>query len=124
MIYASFKADGSVSIKDGEKIIKFDKFGNDVSHSLSMNDMSHFQPCNTVSILTSSGSVKVAVFDVIGTMTEIDGTLNSMMNLVTRGGFLRRLTRKGVSDGISYTQVLFLYTKETRMEDIMKCLIS
>lgn len=122
MIYCSFNADGSVAIKDVDNIRKFDKFGNDVSKSLSMKDMSGFMPYKAVSVLTSLGTVRVGVFDTQLAMVEYEGTLNTLMNLVMRGGFIRRIMCKGTDNGISYTQVIFLYSQDCNLGDISTCL--
>lgn len=122
MIYCSFNFDGSVAIKDGDTIRKFDKFGNDVSKSLSMKDMSGFVPFKAVSILTSLGTVQVGVFDTESEMVEYEGTLNTLMNLISRGGFIRRVMCKGIDNGISYTQIIFLYSQDCNLGDISTCL--
>ena len=122
MIYCSFNFDGSVAIKDGDTIRKFDKFGNDVSKSLSMKDMSGFVPFKAVSILTSLGTVRVGVFDTESEMVEYEGTLNTLMNLISRGGFIRRVMCKGIYNGISYTQIIFLYSQDCNLGDISTCL--
>lgn len=119
MILCSFNSDGSVAIKDGNIINKFDKFGMFHPNGITMKDISNFSPYKVISVLTSCGEVTVGLFDESDYVAETQGNFNTVMNITEKGGYLRRVIRKGIEDGVSFTQVIFIYQKDFNLQGVI-----
>lgn len=72
-----------------------------------------------ISILSSSNTVEIALFDE-GDVRKYKGTSDTVFSLMKTGGFIRRLQTKGVHGGVKYTQMIFLYSVDKDLNDILR----
>lgn len=122
MIVGIQKTNKNLIIQDNDKFVEFDMFGKVVSLSPNVTpaDLGRKQLFKAISVLSSNGVVHVGVFDNENTFR--DGSLSTMMNLSMKRGYFKRLMLTSTESGISYTQTIFLYTKETDLGEYIKCI--
>lgn len=122
MIVGIQKRNKNILIQDNDKFIEFDMIGRAVTLNpvVTPADLGNKQFYKAISVLSSNGEVHVGVFDTENTFR--DGTLNTMIDLSMKRGYFKRLMLSGTDNGISYTQTIFLYTKETDLGEFVKCI--
>lgn len=122
MIVAIQRSNGNIIVQDNNKYIMFDNLGKAVTCNpdLTSADLANKQYYKALSVLSSGGVVQVGVFD--NETTYKEGTLSTAMNLSMKRGYIRRLILSGTEGGISYTQTIFIYHKETDLGEYVSCI--
>lgn len=121
MVIGISQKDGGIIVTDNNICKKYDRLGKYVGDmTLTARDLNSRQLFKAISVLTSNGETEVGVFD--DGLSTRKGTADTMINLTMKGGFCRRLMQSGKQSNISYTQVIFLYSKDTEMGEYLQCI--
>lgn len=111
MADAIITPDGGIVVGDRGTYVKFDKFGKYVSKVPLNSQMINSRiDVDVVSVITSSGGTDIYI-DKDGNVTRKGGSLSTVMDLSSNGGYLRRLRLSFCEGGINCTQTIFVYNK-------------
>lgn len=125
LVQAYIKGNDTVAVIDSDMCKIFDRSGR------ILNDNAPLTPdivmgrdvYKAISVLSSSTEVEIALFDE-AEVRKYKGDSNTVFSLMSVGGFIRRIQTKGVSNGIKYTQMIFLYSCDKDLEEIMRKVVN
>lgn len=105
MSFIVHTSDGGLAIKDEETYHKFDMFGKYVcSIPVTPAMLETKESVRIVSVLTSCG-----ITEVYEEGKTSFGSADTVIELTDKKGYAYRLRRTGDTNGIRYTQTLFIY---------------
>lgn len=113
MIRVTMSGRNEVYILENEKIVKFDGFGEVIDENVPRTPTvtNAMQNLPIFSVLSSGGQVDTAIFE-NDTMKRYSCGMSAsdiVSSLMTLKGFARMLKRTGMSDGIKFNQMIYIF---------------
>ena len=119
MVYGTVRSDETLCLIDDGVCHLFDKMGRykgriEIPPDVAMNK----REFKAVSVVSTVKDVVIGVFDEAG-ITEKVGTNQTVMDLTSKKGYIRRLMLSSVAEGIRYTQMVFVYDSSVDVKNLV-----